>query len=111
MSPAFGPWLFPAFKLLAKLRALRGTRFDVFGYTAERRRERKLIADYEATVAMLLAKLDPANHSLAVELASIPERIRGYGHIKERSLIEAKARQAQLLAAFHSPTARQSAAE
>ena len=75
--------MFRAFKLLAKLKGLRGGAFDVFGYTAERKMERQLIDDYFATVDELLAKLDRDNHALAVEIASIPEQIRGYGHIKE----------------------------
>jgi indolepyruvate ferredoxin oxidoreductase len=89
-----------AFKLLAKLRVLRGTALDPFGWTRERRTERRLIADYEALLDELTAALRPANHALAVELAAIPEHIRGYGHVKERHLAAAKAREAELLAQF-----------
>ncbi|MDQ2989427.1 MAG: indolepyruvate ferredoxin oxidoreductase family protein, partial [Pseudomonadota bacterium] len=78
----FGPWVFTAFGLLAKLRGLRGTALDVFGYTAERRTERQLIADYERTIDGLLAALDSGNVGLAAEIASIPEHIRGYGQVK-----------------------------
>ena len=89
-----------AFALLAKLRRFRGSALDVFGRTAERRMERELIGAYEQVVAELLAALAPHNHALAVELARIPEHIRGYGHVKERSIREAKAREAELFAAF-----------
>src|ERR1700730_16094436 len=75
----YGRWVFHAFKLLAAMKGLRGTRLDVFGYTAERRTERRLIADYEATVAELIAKLDSGNHAMAVQIALLPEQIRGFG--------------------------------
>ncbi len=101
----YGPWMFKAFGLLAKLKFLRGGRFDVFGYTEERRGERQLIADYEQTLQELLAALDVARLSLAVDIASIPEHIRGYGHVKERHLHEAKAREAALLATWRNPKA------
>ncbi|GAA4796964.1 indolepyruvate ferredoxin oxidoreductase family protein [Lysobacter hankyongensis] len=94
----FGPWMFKAFKLLSKLRGLRGGTFDIFGYTEERKMERRLIADYFATVERLLASLDTGNAALAAEIASIPEHIRGYGHVKEAHLHKAKAREAELLA-------------
>ncbi len=76
--------------MLAGLRRLRGTAFDVFGRTGERRRERALIGEYETLVDELLASLAPHNHVLAVELARIPEEIRGYGHVKVRHLDAAK---------------------
>ncbi|HEX9452167.1 MAG TPA: indolepyruvate ferredoxin oxidoreductase family protein [Burkholderiales bacterium] len=106
----YGTWVFTAFKLLSKLRGLRGTAFDIFGYTQERRMERQLIGEYEATIAELIGKLSSDNHALAVKIASIPEEIRGYGHIKDRSLGIAKAKQADLLAAFRSPEVVRSAA-
>jgi indolepyruvate ferredoxin oxidoreductase len=99
----FGPWMMVAFRILARLRRLRGTPLDVFGWTAERRTERRLIADYEATVAELIERLDRDNHKLAVEIALIPERIRGYGHVKQRHLAAAKKKEAELLAALRSP--------
>ena len=108
---AYGPWVFSLFRLLAGLRALRGTVFDPFGYTADRRRERQLIGDYEALIVELLAGLDHDNHGLAVELAAIPEQIRGYGHVKDAHLKDAKAREAQLLEAWRSPPAERTAAE
>jgi indolepyruvate ferredoxin oxidoreductase len=93
-----------AFRVLAKLRRLRGTPLDVFGRTAERRMERALIGEYEALIDELLAKLAPHNHGLAVELASIPEHIRGYGHVKDRHVKAAKEKQAELLNAFRTAT-------
>jgi indolepyruvate ferredoxin oxidoreductase len=99
---AFGPWIFTVFRLLARLRRLRGTRFDPFGYTAERRAERALIPDYETLMAEIVGRLGPDNHALALALASIPEEIRGFGHVKERNLKAAKARAAELLGRFRS---------
>ncbi len=98
----YGPWVFTAFKVMARLRFLRGTAFDIFGRTEERRMERKLIEDYFATVEQLLGKLDSGNVALATEIASIPEHIRGYGHVKEAHLHKAKAREAELLAKWNS---------
>ena len=108
----FGSWILPVLRVLAALRGLRGTPFDLFGYTHERRQERRLITDYEALTETLIAELSPDNHALAIELASIPEHIRGYGHVKERHLNIAKAREAQLLRSFRAPhPAHRSAAE
>jgi indolepyruvate ferredoxin oxidoreductase len=98
----YGPWMMGAFRVLAKMRRLRGSSFDVFGRTAERRTERALPGQYVAIVDETLAALAPHNHALAVELAQIPEHIRGYGHVKERHLKQAKAKEAELLAAFRS---------
>ncbi|SDY87277.1 indolepyruvate ferredoxin oxidoreductase [Lysobacter sp. yr284] len=99
----FGPWVFTAFKWMAKLRTLRGGAFDIFGYTEERKMERRLIGEYEQTVGGLLDKLDGGNVDLAAEIASIPEHIRGYGHVKEDHLHKAKAREAELLKEFANP--------
>ena len=76
---------------------------SVFGYTAERRGERALIRDYARTVAGLLEKLDAGNVDLAADIASIPEHIRGYGHVKEAHLHKAMARQAELLKEWDNP--------
>jgi indolepyruvate ferredoxin oxidoreductase len=94
---SFGPWLLPAFRLLAKFKFLRGTTFDPFGRSLERRTERRLIADYEALLDNVLISLTPENHHLAVGLAAIPEKIRGFGHVKQRHLAAAKADEAALL--------------
>jgi indolepyruvate ferredoxin oxidoreductase len=101
----YGPWMLKAFGLLAKLKFLRGGTFDIFGRTGERRGERQLIADYEQTVALLLDGLSDDRVALAVEIASIPEHIRGYGHVKEAHLHKAKAREAVLLAQWRNPKA------
>ncbi len=82
----FGPSTYALFRVLAKLRGLRGTPLDIFGRTGERRTERALIEEYRATVEELVAGLSGDNHALAVEIANLPEQIRGYGHVKERNL-------------------------
>ena len=99
----YGPWMFTAFRVLARLRVLRGTPLDVFGYTAERRSERALIDDYRRTVAGLLDRLDAGNVGLAAQIASIPEHIRGYGHVKDAHLHKAMARRAELLKEWDAP--------
>ena len=98
-----GPWMMRAFGLLAKLKGLRGTPFDPFGYTAERRSERALIGAYEKTVEELVAGLDGASHALAVAIATLPEKIRGFGHVKARHLAVVQAEEAELLARFRAP--------
>jgi indolepyruvate ferredoxin oxidoreductase len=100
----FGPWMLSAMRALARLKFLRGTAFDIFGYSEERRTERKLIADYEGIVNELLEKLEARRVALAAEIAAIPEFIRGYGPVKVRHLKDAKAREAQLLAQWRDPS-------
>jgi indolepyruvate ferredoxin oxidoreductase len=97
---SFGPWMLPVFGVLAKLKFLRGTVLDPFGYTAERKVERQLVHDYEALLDELLAKLSPENHNLAVGLAAVPEKIRGFGHVKQRHIAAAKADEEALLERF-----------
>ena len=92
-----------AFGVLQHFRFLRGTALDIFGRTEERRMERQLIEDYMRTIDGLLGKLDRGNVDLAVQIASIPEHIRGYGHVKEAHLHEAKAREAALLREWDNP--------
>jgi indolepyruvate ferredoxin oxidoreductase len=108
---AYGGWVLPAFRLLAKLKVLRGTAFDPFGHSAERKEERRLIGEYEATVAELIAGLNPGNHRAAVALASLPDAIRGYGHVKEKAIAEAALRRNELLEHFRNPPAQDRAAE
>jgi indolepyruvate ferredoxin oxidoreductase len=110
---AFGAWMMPLFKLLAGMRGLRGTGFDIFGYSPDRRLERDLIAGYEKDVAAVLGVLSPLTLDTAIELLSLPDRIRGYGPVKEKSVHDAKARYAQLAAdlANPPPAPRQIAAE
>src|SRR5437899_1293849 len=97
---SFGPWMLSAFGLLAKLKFLRGTPFDPFGRTLERRTERALVRDYETMLDELLARLSPQNHHIAVALAAIPEKIRGFGHVKVWHLQSAKAEEAALIEQF-----------
>ena len=82
----FGPWMLTAFKLLAKLKGLRGTALDVFGKTEERRQERALIGEYRDSIETLLRSLTADKLALATEIARLPEEIRGYGHVKDRHL-------------------------
>jgi hypothetical protein len=86
------------FRILASLRGLRGTRWDPFGYTDDRKLERTLIAEYERDIARLIHELTPARLSIAVEIASLPEQIRGYGHIKRQAAGKAAGRRAELWA-------------
>jgi indolepyruvate ferredoxin oxidoreductase len=97
---ALGPWILLFLGLVARLKFLRGTPLDVFGMTAHRRLERRLIGEYESTVEELIDGLSAENHDLAVEIASIPEHIRGYDTVKEQHLEEARGKQAELLQAF-----------
>lgn len=85
----FGPWILTAFRALAKLRALRGTPLDPFGRTAERRTERALITRYETSIRTMFAHLSDTNFPRALELASLPATIRGFGHIKDQNLAAA----------------------
>jgi indolepyruvate ferredoxin oxidoreductase len=105
----FGPWMMPVFRLLAKLKGLRGTAWDLFGRTEERRMERALIGEYETTVAVLLQGLTRDNHALAVEIASLPETIRGYGHIKAKSAEAARRKRDELLASYRAAPVRAAA--
>jgi indolepyruvate ferredoxin oxidoreductase len=94
----YGPWIRPFLAVLAKLKGLRGTMLDPFGHTQERRRERRLIADYEKLVDELVASLARGKLDVAVQLAELPASIRGYGHVKLANLEAAKKREAALLA-------------
>jgi indolepyruvate ferredoxin oxidoreductase len=106
----FGPAMLTAFRLLAKLKGLRGGAFDVFGKTEERRQERALIDDYRASVEEVLQTLTHTNHASAVEIARIPELIKGYGHVKERNLKAARAKWAALMGEFRDGKVKQLAA-
>jgi len=97
---SFGPWVLRLFGALKKFRFLRGTPLDPFGYSAERRTERQLIASYRALIETVLSELSPGNHATAVALASIPEKIRGFGPVKQRHLAAAKAEEVALLEQF-----------
>jgi indolepyruvate ferredoxin oxidoreductase len=96
----FGSWMWSAFKLLAKFKGLRGGAFDIFGYTEERKMERALIAEYREMVVALMDKLTPENHAVAVELAGLPEKVRGFGHVKEKAVATFRTEKARLLTQF-----------
>jgi len=96
----YGAWMMPVFSFLAGMKGLRGSAFDIFGRSAERRMERQLINDYETTLATLIAGLDTDNHGLAVDIAELPMTVLGFGHVKEANLEAMKAKEAELLAAF-----------
>ncbi len=85
-------------RVVARLKFLRGTALDIFGYTEERRTERALVGEYRRCVDELLAGLDASNHALAVEIAALPEQIRGFGHVKARHLAAARTRWDGLMA-------------
>lgn len=106
----FGPWMMKAFGILASMKSLRGTALDIFGYTEERRMERALPVEYKQTISKLLPQLNADNLAKAVAIASIPEDIRGYGHVKERHLVAAKNKEATLIAEFNTAKAPQKVA-
>jgi indolepyruvate ferredoxin oxidoreductase len=109
----FGAWMMPLFRMLAKMKGLRGTSLDIFGYSADRKLERDLIAGYEKDVATVLGLLSPLTLDTAVEILSLPDRIRGYGPVKEKAVQDAKVRYTQLAADLVNPppAPRQIAAE
>jgi indolepyruvate ferredoxin oxidoreductase len=97
---SFGPWMLKAFGVLRRMKGLRGTPLDIFGYTHERRTERQSIRDFEVLLGEIVERLSAANHATAIGLAAIPQKIRGFGHIKERNFSAAKLEEAELLARF-----------
>ena len=99
----FGPAMLTGFRFLAKLKGLRGTAFDVFGRSEERKTERALIGEYRAAIDEVLTGLNVGNHALALEIAALPEQIRGYGHVKDRNLAAARTRWAALLDQWRNP--------
>ncbi|MFA7665803.1 MAG: indolepyruvate ferredoxin oxidoreductase family protein [Burkholderiaceae bacterium] len=106
----YGPWVFKLFGILARLKGLRGTPLDVFGRTDERREERALIDEYQRTIEGLLDRLNHNNLAIAVQIASVPEKIRGFGHVKARNLAAAVRHRTELLQAFDSAQPLRSAA-
>jgi indolepyruvate ferredoxin oxidoreductase len=97
---SLGPWFRPGFRLLAAGRRLRGTPWDPFGRTQVRRTERSLVSEYQAVIGQLLSGLTTANHGLAVEIAGLPDLVRGYEEIKLRNVATYRDRTANLLARF-----------
>jgi indolepyruvate ferredoxin oxidoreductase len=104
----YGPWMMRAFRVLARMKHLRGTTWDLFGRTAERRMERQLLAEYEALLDMVCAELTADNHRVAVELAGLPEHIRGFGHVREQHVRKVKAQQQNLVKQFLRDEAKRS---
>ncbi len=100
LKRAFGPWMLNAFRLLAALRGMRGTPFDPFGYTQERRTERALIKEYEALIRRICGSLTPQTYETAVAIADFPQDVRGYGYIKERTLAAALPKRDALIKVF-----------
>ena len=100
-----------AFRLLARLRFLRGTPFDPFGYSAERREERRLIKDYEALIEEILKGLDRARLADAIALAALPDEIRGFGPVKAAAIRAAREREAALRERFRRGPAPESRPE
>lgn len=101
IKPEFGPWMRPAFRLLAKLKILRGTMFDVFGYTSERQFERRLIEAYERDIIAIFQRLSVDNLHDAIALAKLPTMIKGFGHVKQANAERAAQERARLIAQFH----------
>jgi indolepyruvate ferredoxin oxidoreductase len=102
----FGPWMMKAFKLLAAARRLRGTVFDVFSRSAERRMEKALLARYEIDLQLIEKSLSPATIDAAAALASVPALIRGYGHVKQASAEKAAGERLRLVERLAAATAK-----
>ena len=98
-----GAWMLPVFRQLAKAKRFRGTALDLFGYSAERRLERQMITDFEKVLDEVSQRLTPATHATAIALASVPDEIKGFGHVKHANYEAAKKREAGLLAMLRDP--------
>ncbi|SAL26197.1 indolepyruvate ferredoxin oxidoreductase [Caballeronia cordobensis] len=99
----FGAWMLPAFRVLAKMKGLRGTSLDVFGKTEERRTERAMIADYIALVDEFCATLDADRFDTALQLARLPDEIRGFGHVKARNMAAVASKRERLIGRYRAP--------
>ena len=107
----YGPYMMFVYRLLAKFKFLRGTPFDIFGHSSERRGERARIATYEQTVRELLGNLTRDNHALAVEIALLPLQERGFGHVKQVNMDGTSAQETELMNDWRNPPSQASAAE
>ncbi len=105
VKKAYGPWMLKAMRVLAKCRGLRGSVLDPFARSADRKLDRALIAEYEAAVEEILARLTRSNLETAVALAALPEQIRGFGHVRERHVEHVRMRRAALIAALRGESA------
>jgi indolepyruvate ferredoxin oxidoreductase len=103
---AYGPWMRTAFGVLARFKGLRGTAFDPFGYTLERKEERALIGEFRRSVEALLPALSAQNLDLALEIARLPQEIRGYGHVKARNLAATRPQWERLMAQWREEAAQ-----
>ncbi len=106
----FGPYMLTGFRLLARLKGLRGTALDVFGRSEERQTERALITEYRDAITQVLASLNAQNHALAVDIACLPDQIKGYGHVKARHLAAVRPKWAALMQQWRDPAAQRQAA-
>ncbi|MEW5964138.1 MAG: indolepyruvate ferredoxin oxidoreductase family protein [Pseudomonadota bacterium] len=106
-----GWWALPVLRLLARLRGLRGSWADLFGYTEERRRQHRRITDYEHLLDEIADRLSPETHATAVALAALPLEVKGYGHVEAASHARMKAKEADLLAALRGTEPARAAAE
>ena len=107
----FGPWVLNLFRVLAPLKRLRGTPFDLFGYQAERRAERQLLLDYEELIKLVAARLSPSTLSTAIAIAELPQDVRGFGPVKHDSIAVFYRRRDELLAQLNNPQGTLDAAE
>ena len=107
----YGPWMGKAFAKLAKFKFLRGTALDIFGYTQERKDERKMIAHFQGTLSYVVEHLNSGNMGVALELFELPMKVRGYGHVKEKAMAQYYAEHDHLMALFNNPTKQPKAAE
>ncbi len=107
----FGPWMLPLFRFLAKRKNLRGTAWDIFGYTQERKHERQMIADYETLLDRIIPKLTTERHAVTTQLAGLPMEIKGFGHVKQENFEKAMQRQRALLEELDNPAPVRVAAE
>jgi indolepyruvate ferredoxin oxidoreductase len=101
--------ILPLFRILAAARFLRGTVFDPFRHTADRRLDRALILEYESILEKLLAGLSKETHALAIEIASVPDTIRGFGHVRSRSVVQARSRWSELMPRYRGAASAQAA--
>ena len=110
MKSEYGPWMLHVFGLIARLKFLRGTHFDPFGQTLERRAERALIQEYKASLEEIIAGLTADNHSQAIEIAKLPEGIKGFGHVKEKNIESVRLQWKKLMNHWRNPGANIKAA-
>ena len=110
MKSEYGPWMMKAFGVLAAMKPLRGTPLNIFGYSAERKMERALIAEYQETMTEVAKGISDDTRDLAIALAELPLDIRGFGHVKAAKAAAAAKKREELLAAFRAGGAPQAQA-